>query len=137
MSKARRAIEGFLNKLRLGPAARRRFVHRLESSERMPIDLLDAVASARGVSLAAMIVHDQADRVVPYSDGEEVAHALSARLHTTVGLGHRRILSAAPVLAAIVEFLLAGAAKKRFSEALAAGAASSLPAPDSERNRHC
>lgn len=138
MSRARRAIESFLDTLRLAPAARRHFVRRLESSERMPIERLDAVASAHGLSVGALIVHDEADRVVPHSDGQEVARALSARLHTTAGLGHRRILSAAPVLAAIVDFLGAGRASgDGLSAVPAGGAASSLRALGSAHTRCC
>jgi pimeloyl-ACP methyl ester carboxylesterase len=54
-----------------------------------------------------LIIHDRADRLVPYGDAELLAHAHpgSNRILTTEGLGHSRILAADAVLDAVLEFL--------------------------------
>jgi pimeloyl-ACP methyl ester carboxylesterase len=67
------------------------------------IDRVDALARLR---LPALFVHDRGDRDVPY------AHALrlrarmgDARLITTYGLGHRRLLREPGVVNAVVDFV--------------------------------
>lgn len=53
-----------------------------------------------------LVIHDCGDREVPWSDGEAIASAWpSARLITTEGLGHRRILRDEAVIEATVAFL--------------------------------
>jgi len=53
-----------------------------------------------------LVVHDAGDRHVPWSDGEAVAAAAPrGRLKTTAGLGHRRILDDAQVIADAPAFL--------------------------------
>ena len=58
--------------------------------------------------MPVLVVHDTDDREVPYADGERLAGVFGARLLTTNGLGHRRILYAPEVLAAVVEFIEEG-----------------------------
>jgi len=53
-----------------------------------------------------LIVHDRADRAAPHAAGEGLARALTgARLMTTEGLGHRRVLSDASVIDAVTRHL--------------------------------
>ncbi|WP_147918387.1 alpha/beta fold hydrolase [Ruania zhangjianzhongii] len=53
-----------------------------------------------------LVVHDRADKEVPYADGARVAEAWrSAELMTTDGLGHQRILRDAGVIDRVAEFL--------------------------------
>ena len=55
------------------------------------------------------MIHDQDDREVPLPHGERLAAAWpGARLVTTTGLGHRRILRDPAVLDAVVAELAAG-----------------------------
>jgi pimeloyl-ACP methyl ester carboxylesterase len=58
------------------------------------------------VPIPVLVVHDADDAEVPWASGDEIARALSgARLETTHGLGHRRILRDPGVVARAVSFL--------------------------------
>jgi pimeloyl-ACP methyl ester carboxylesterase len=62
------------------------------------------IASALGQQ--TLVVHDVEDRDVPWDEGERYARHLSnARLLTTTGLGHNRIVDDADVMAAAMLFL--------------------------------
>jgi pimeloyl-ACP methyl ester carboxylesterase len=67
---------------------------------------LGAMHVAPRVATPVLVVHDADDAEVPWASGDEIARALSgARLETTHGLGHRRILRDAGVVARAVGFL--------------------------------
>ncbi|WP_108471564.1 alpha/beta fold hydrolase [Rhodanobacter thiooxydans] len=54
----------------------------------------------------ALIVHDLEDADVPWAEGERYAqHWPGARLYTTQGLGHRRVLDAPEVIDAALAFM--------------------------------
>ena len=54
----------------------------------------------------ALVIHDRADRVVPWKQGEQFArHWRGAQLITTQGLGHRRILADEAVTQAVADFI--------------------------------
>jgi pimeloyl-ACP methyl ester carboxylesterase len=64
---------------------------------------LDALAATRDAAL--LVVHDRADREVPFTHAERLAATWpNAQLHPTDGLGHRRILRDSNVIADIVAF---------------------------------
>jgi len=66
----------------------------------------DVPVLARGQSAPLLILHDRNDDEVPWSDGEAIARAWpGARLVTTTGLGHRRILRDERVVAQAVDFV--------------------------------
>jgi pimeloyl-ACP methyl ester carboxylesterase len=66
----------------------------------------DVPMLARGQSAPLLILHDRDDAEVPWSDGEAIARAWpGARLVTTTGLGHRRILRDERVVAQAVAFV--------------------------------
>ena len=53
-----------------------------------------------------LVVHDEDDRDVPWQDGKAYSEAWpDSVLHTTRGLGHRRILREPEVLASVVRFI--------------------------------
>lgn len=63
------------------------------------------------LDVPALIVHDLDDSEVPYREGQLLAHAWpGARLVTTAGLGHRRILRDARVIEETVELFRTGRA---------------------------
>jgi pimeloyl-ACP methyl ester carboxylesterase len=69
---------------------------------------LDRLAADREDAL--LVFHDRDDREVPFAHGERLAATWpGADLVTTAGLGHRRILRDAAVLAATIEFVRTGA----------------------------
>ena len=56
---------------------------------------------------AALLLHDREDEEIPYAESEEIAATWpGARLVTTSGLGHRKILKDEATLAEATRFLL-------------------------------
>ena len=95
-----------------GERIRARMPRALERLVQMPLSQFDAVQrSAEKETLpAALVIHDGGDRRVPFGLGARLAAAWPcARLHVTRGLGHHRILHDHGVIAASVDFLMAGA----------------------------
>ena len=73
----------------------------------------------------ALVIHDRDDRIVPWTQGASFAHQWpGARLHSTDGLGHRRILEDEGVTNAAADFI-----SGRSSVAAVAAAAVPVPAP--------
>ncbi|WP_448073308.1 alpha/beta fold hydrolase [Georgenia yuyongxinii] len=81
-----------------------RFDRRLEALAGRP--LADFDLSALPQPHPTLVVHDRLDKEVPYAEGAHVADAWpDARLHTTEGLGHQRILRDRDVVAAVTRFV--------------------------------
>jgi hypothetical protein len=71
------------------------------------IHSIDGVTAARVLTARALILHDPADRQVPFSHGEALANAWrGATLCATPGVGHRRLLYDRQAVARVVEHLL-------------------------------
>jgi pimeloyl-ACP methyl ester carboxylesterase len=71
-------------------------------------DELELARVAPRLAARALVIHDAGDRMVPHSQGAAIARAWrGARLMTTQGLGHGRILADAMVSAAAADFLCA------------------------------
>ena len=63
-----------------------------------------------------LVVHDRDDREVPWQDGAAIAAAWpGAALVTTEGIGHRKLLRNAGVVARVVDFLASGRPASRFA----------------------
>jgi pimeloyl-ACP methyl ester carboxylesterase len=89
----------------------------------------DVPEMARGQRAPMLLFHDRNDAEVPWSDGAAIASAWpGARLVTTVGLGHRRILRDERVVAEAVAFLK-GEAGVGFGESYAAAWAGRCASP--------
>jgi len=70
---------------------------------------LRVLTLARSIETPLFLVHDRGDAEVPWEDGAALAAAWpGARLLTTTGLGHRRILREPSVVAAAVGFVAEG-----------------------------
>ena len=83
--------------------------HGVESRVGVSFAALGPQPIAAGVSGPMLVIHDQDDREVPWADGAAIAAAARrARLLTTHGLGHRRILRDSAVIEASVDFALGG-----------------------------
>ncbi len=86
-------FEQFSRALRLGPGIERATRERLERRVGMPLVEFDMPRLAAKQSAPLLVVHDRHDREIPWSDGAATAAAWPrARMITTEGLGHRRIL---------------------------------------------
>lgn len=70
------------------------------------IDELKVERRLPALGQPALIVHDLDDADVPWAEGERYARLWpGARLYTTQGLGHRRVLDAPEVIAAALAFV--------------------------------
>jgi pimeloyl-ACP methyl ester carboxylesterase len=68
-------------------------VAQIQARAGIAIHAIDGATAARSLTARALILHDPADRQVPFSQGEALANAWrGANLHRMQGLGHRRLL---------------------------------------------
>ena len=92
--------------LALSPDRYLGLVDRISERAGITLDAVDGVAAVRALSARALIIHDPADRQVPFAHGEALARAWpGATLHALTGLGHRRPLFAAESIALVAEHL--------------------------------
>jgi pimeloyl-ACP methyl ester carboxylesterase len=62
---------------------------------------------ARQITSRVLIVHDQDDRTTPYSESKKIAEDINhVVLHTTAGLGHKRILSNPEIVDLVQAYIL-------------------------------
>ena len=104
-----RFAAGFGSMLGLDASLQQGMLARLERRYGLRMDQLDVRNDAARWSRPLLVVHDVGDRIVPFSDGESIAHAAPAgTLVSTHGLGHHRVLRAPEVLDAVVPFVAEG-----------------------------
>ena len=85
--------------------------NQLASHRGVPVAALRLEALVGERDAALLVVHDRADREVPFNHGERLAEAWrEATLHATDGLGHRRILREPAVIEQVVAFVRHGVA---------------------------
>lgn len=78
----------------------------IEERYGLPWTELELARLAPRLGARALVIHDRADKVVPWKQGEQLArHWAGARLISTEGLGHRRILADDAVARAAVDFI--------------------------------
>jgi pimeloyl-ACP methyl ester carboxylesterase len=97
----------FAGRLGFGERVRTRLVDRIERRVGMPLSALDVPAVAGEVPTPPLLlVHDRQDTETGWADSAAIARSWPhARLVTTGGLGHRRILRAPAVVTEVVEFV--------------------------------
>jgi pimeloyl-ACP methyl ester carboxylesterase len=93
--------------LGFGERTRRAFDREVEEFVGVPLEAFDAVVQARHVDpVPTLVVHDRGDRQTPWAGSARLVDSLpEARLITTDGLGHRRILKDPGVVRQVVDFL--------------------------------
>ena len=92
--------------LRLPERICRRMMAGFEASIGIAFDELQAHRNAPWIGCPALVVHDLEDREVPWHEGERYARLWpGARLVSTRGLGHNRIVQDAGVIALGLAFL--------------------------------
>jgi pimeloyl-ACP methyl ester carboxylesterase len=102
-----RALQRFADRIALPDSARSAFVDVVDRHVGVGAAELDAVKLAHELRLETLIVHDRDDREVPYTEAQAWAAAWpAARLLTTSGLGHTRVLADPTVVQVAVRFLL-------------------------------
>lgn len=100
------AADRFMRFVRLGSHLRGRFLSWLERSTGRSVQEFHIRQHLRSLGLPCLIVHDIDDREVPWGDGEAYArHWHSARLLSTQGLGHHRVVDAPEVIDATLAFM--------------------------------
>lgn len=81
-------------------------IARVEERAGSPVHAIDGVAAARTLTARAMILHDPADRQVPFAQAEALATAWpGALLHAMPGLGHRRPLFDPEAIERVIEHI--------------------------------
>ena len=105
----------FATRLGFGERVRTRLVGRIERRVAMPMSAFAVPAIAGQVATPPLLlVHDRLDSETGWSDSAAIARAWpAARLVTTSGLGHRRILRDPAVVAEVAGFLTAAAISDR------------------------
>jgi len=78
----------------------------IEERYGLPWSELELTRLAPRLGAQALVIHDRGDRLVPWKQGEQFArHWHGARLISTEGLGHRRILEDDAVTQAAADFI--------------------------------
>jgi pimeloyl-ACP methyl ester carboxylesterase len=115
----------FAGRLGFGERVRTRLVGRIERRVGLPLSAFDVPAMAGQVPTPPLLlVHDRLDAETGRSDSAAIAASWpQARLVTTSGLGHRRILRAPAVIAEVTGFV---------AEPVAARPARPGPGPDAQ-----
>jgi pimeloyl-ACP methyl ester carboxylesterase len=104
---------GFARRFGFGERVRARMVRRLERRFGVPMSDFEVTGMARQMTPPpVLVVHDRDDRETAWSGGRDLSRAWpGARLLTTSGLGHRRILSDPTVVAEVVRFVAGDSAE--------------------------
>jgi len=101
-----RYLNNFLDWLEFPHHLRARVVWHFEKTLRFAWKRLDIEAIGPLVNAPTLIIHDRADREVPYSEGADAARLIpGAQLVTVETLGHRRILRDDGVVSRIADFI--------------------------------
>jgi pimeloyl-ACP methyl ester carboxylesterase len=110
----------FASLLGLSERVRLEMERRIVEKFGMEWEEFDVLAAAKKLSAPLLIVHDSGDAEVPVAHGEAiVASWPGAALVRTEGLGHKRIVHDADVVARAMQFLMAGAREKNGAEQVA------------------
>ncbi|MEM7401499.1 MAG: alpha/beta hydrolase [Pseudomonadota bacterium] len=81
------------------------FYRKVEALTLRKMQHMNTVNFLQHFSGSILVVHDQNDRVVPFSEAENVSHSSGGKLYSTKGYGHGRILRNEDVVAEIVNSL--------------------------------
>jgi pimeloyl-ACP methyl ester carboxylesterase len=101
-------LREFRELIALPPRAMPSMVHALEQRGGAPMESFDVETFVGRIDASLLVVHDTDDVEVPYVNGTRLSELFDAPLMTTSGLGHRRILFAPEVVAAVVDFVERG-----------------------------
>jgi pimeloyl-ACP methyl ester carboxylesterase len=100
------ASRRFARAVWLPECLRARMQSLLEQRTRVAFDAFRARRAVRALGMPGLVIHDLHDREVPWHEGHEYAHYWpQARLLSTHGLGHAKLLREPTVIAAAVDFL--------------------------------
>ena len=102
-----RVLDRFATALALRPEARVDFLQMVDEHVGIPASSLDVETLGARLALPGLIVHDRDDESVPFAEAEALARGWNgAQLVATQGLGHRRVLGDAGIVARVADFLV-------------------------------
>lgn len=100
------AADRFADLVGLAEHLREPLQRHLETRTSITFEELEAHRHVHEIHRPALVIHDIADREVPWSEGERYARYWpDARLLSTNGLGHARIVGDTAVIGAVLDFL--------------------------------
>lgn len=101
-----RASSRFATFIGLNGHAKSTFLQRVEKSVGLSFRDIDLVRQSQHVEVPVLVVHDEKDLEIPYSDAKELVSALpDARLFATRNLGHRKIMRDSVVVDTATSFV--------------------------------
>ncbi len=99
-------LERWSTNQQLPPAVIGKIYDRLHVQNGVPVSHWDISVLGAAMDVPVLVVHDEHDPVVPLTEAQRLMRSLkNVRLEQTSGLGHSRILSAAPVKELITRFI--------------------------------
>jgi pimeloyl-ACP methyl ester carboxylesterase len=102
-----RSVRRYMNATQMAPEVRVAFLAAVERDV-APFVEVDGPVLAPRFTTPLLVVHDHDDREVPHTDGAEAAEVWpGAKLVTTRGLGHRRILADEDVVQTVTAYATA------------------------------
>ena len=108
------AADRFGSVVGLAQSLRSRLFDEFEKRSRIPVAGLQAHLNVPFIARPALVVHDLEDREVPWAEGERYARYWpQARLLSTSGLGHHRIVAQPEVIVDALRFLAGEAVGER------------------------
>ena len=104
-------VEKFIHTLNIPAKAGLNLMHRIETQFGKTIwHDISMKNTVKGLSLPALVIHDEHDTDVPWQEGELVAQSWNnADFIKTTGLGHRRILRDTAVIDSTINFITVAA----------------------------
>ncbi len=98
-------LESWAANQNLPAAVTARIYQRLHVQNGVPVSHWDISTLGAALELPVLVIHDEHDQVVPFCEAQKLYRSLrQVSLEQTTGLGHSRILSAAPVKQLICDF---------------------------------
>lgn len=99
-------VQAMIAQMGCSPAVGAGIVRRIQERVGLTFADLSVPSFAPQLDLPALVMHDPADRIVPFAHAQAIAAAWpGARLRPTPKLGHRRILTDPQVIAEVTAFI--------------------------------
>lgn len=100
-------LKRFASFVGLPQRSERQFVQLIEETVGKPAWALNTACNIRNTTAKGLIIHDQSDQEIPFSEAEQISKEWElASLFTTQGYGHRAILRQPVVWEKVAEFLI-------------------------------
>lgn len=99
-------IAGYCRRFKVLPKVEAAFRRKLEELTGLSIEEMGIAKLADGIVTPALVIHDQDDDEVPFSDGQKIVHHWrGAKLLPLKGVGHRKILKSPAFIEAVLNFV--------------------------------